>query len=99
MPNVMPPYNVPDYYTVSVENMGRFGVDSVDAANGYPDNEALEQVNDLRCASDWANLRSDPKKSSLFGRSFLPLGLGCMTPWAPHAHPKPKPCHAGQDWL
>ena len=44
----MPPHNVANYYTLSVADMGRFGVGRVDAPHGYPDDEALEQVDGLR---------------------------------------------------
>ena len=47
----MPPYNVPDYYTLSIADMGRFGVGRVDAPSGYPDDEALGQVKGLRFIS------------------------------------------------
>ena len=44
----LPPYGSPDYYTVSVMDMARFGVKNVYAPPDYPDAAALGQVENLR---------------------------------------------------
>ena len=44
----MPPHNVPNYYTLSLADMHRFGVERVNAPPGYPDDEAMGQVEGLR---------------------------------------------------
>lgn len=44
----LPPHAVPDYYTLSVADMARFGVTNVSAPSDYPDAKALGQVDNLR---------------------------------------------------
>ena len=44
----MPPHNVPNYYTLSLADMERFGIERVDAPPGYPDDGTLGQVEGLR---------------------------------------------------
>lgn len=51
----LPPHEAPDYYTLSVADMARFGVTNVSAPSDYPDARARGQVDNLR----YLRLQSD----------------------------------------